>query len=236
MDDFIYDSYPLSNRVADYLIKWINEHGLQPGDKIPTELELTQILGMGRSSVREALTILKSRNIVEVRRGCGTFLCQAPGAVEDPLGLNFVKDRAKLAMDWGTVRLIIEPAIAELAAIHATEEDIQRITYWDNRVDQDIANADAHLKSDIEFHRALSDACNNVVISKLMPIIIEGIQQFMSATNNSSSQLARSLHHRIRDAISAHDAAEAKQAMQELLCVNQALLRQEETDQETPEP
>lgn len=54
MDDFIYDNYPLSNRVAEYLIKWINDRGLQPGDKIPTELELTQILGMGRSSIREA--------------------------------------------------------------------------------------------------------------------------------------------------------------------------------------
>lgn len=232
MDDFVYDSYPLSNRVADYLIKWINEHGLQPGDKIPTELELTQILGMGRSSVREALTILKSRNIVEVRRGCGTFLCQAPGAVEDPLGFHFVKDRAKLAMDWGIVRLIIEPAIAELAAINATEEDIKRITYWDTKVDRDLARGDtkAHLESDIEFHRALSDACQNVVISKLMPIITEGIQQFLSATNNGSSELARSLHHRIRNAIAAHDAAEAKQAMQELLCVNQALLRQQNTE------
>lgn len=226
MDDFIYDNYPLPNRVADYLIKWINEHGLQPGDKIPTELELTQILGMGRSSVREALTILKSRNIVEVRRGCGTFLCQAPGSVEDPLGLNFIKDRAKLAMDWGTVRLIIEPAIAELAAINATDEDIQKIIYWNNRINEDIANNVSHLQSDIEFHHALSEASKNVVIGKLMPIITEGIQQFMSATNNSNSEQTRELHHQICMAISNHDAAEAKRAMQELLCVNQDRLRQ----------
>ncbi|MCI8399440.1 MAG: FadR family transcriptional regulator [Oscillibacter sp.] len=227
MDDFVYDSYPLSNRVADYLIKWIKEHGLQPGDKIPTELELTSILGMGRSSVREALTILKSRNIVEVHRGCGTFLCQAPGSVEDPLGLTFVKDRAKLAMDWGTVRMIIEPAIAELAAIHATEEDVRRIIYWNDQVDADIAKGVSHLESDIEFHHALSDACNNVVISKLMPIITEGIRQFMSVTNDASSRDARILHHQICDAIAKHNAAEAKKAMEELLCVNQERLRQE---------
>ncbi len=45
---------PISNQVADYLIDWVKKNGLKPGDKIPPELELVQILNTGRSSVRES--------------------------------------------------------------------------------------------------------------------------------------------------------------------------------------
>lgn len=225
MEAFVYNNTPLPNQAADYLTQWIQENGLRPGDKLPTEMELAQKLNLGRSTVREAITILKSRNIVEVRRGCGTFLCDDPGAMPDPLGLNFVQDRAKLAMDWGMVRLIIEPAIAELAAINATEEDVEQLRYWNNQVDEDIKNNIPHYESDAKFHQALAAATKNIVIQKLNPIICEGIQQFMSVTNNS--RVGRVLHREIIEAVAAHDAAKAKEKMAVLLCLNQDALRQQ---------
>lgn len=226
MSEFVYNNTPLPNQAAEYLTQWIRENSLKPGDKLPTEMELAKKLNVGRSTVREAIMILKSRNIVEVRRGCGTFLTAAPGLVEDPLGLNFVQDRTQLAMDWGIVRLIIEPAVAELAAIHATPEDIERLAYWNRRIDEDIANGIPHLESDIEYHRVIAAASKNIVMDKLMPLISEGISQFMGTTNNSESAETRHCHHEIQRAIEQHDGDAARRAMETLLCINQDRLRQ----------
>lgn len=224
----------LPEQIADYLIEWIHENGLNPGDKLPTEIELSNKLDLGRSTIREAIAILKSRNIVESCRGRGTFLTEVPGLISDPLGLSFVRDRKKLATDWGILRLIIEPAIAELAAINASDEDIREIAYWNDRIDGDVAKGIPHLNSDVKFHQALAAATKNVVIGKLNPIIMEGIGEFMTRSKSSDgSPQARALltetrywHHQIADAIAQHDAAAAKLAMETLLCVNQAHLQQ----------
>ncbi len=226
MNAFINNNKPLPQQAAEYLTQWILESGLTPGDKLPTELELAKTLQVGRSTVREAIMILKSRNIVEVRRGCGTFLSKAPGQIDDPLGLEFVKDRAKLAMDWGIVRLIIEPAVVELAAIHADEEDLRQIAYWNRRIDEDIDEGRPHLESDVAFHRAITAASKNILMDKLMPLISEGIQQFMGSVEEVSTPDARKLHHEIQAAIERHDADAARRAMEAVLCLNQERMRQ----------
>ncbi len=235
MNGFIHNSNPLPNQVADYLIRWIRESNLNPGDRMPTELELTEQLNLGRSTVREAIAILKNRNVVEVRRGCGTFLSQTPGNISDPLGLDFVQDRVKLAKDWSALRRVIEPAIAEMAAQNATQEDIEKIKYWNDRINQDIAEEKPHLESDQQFHRALASATKNVVMDRLVPVIVEGIQEFMTTINNSaslatinrSSTLAtRHLHNEIVRAVSEHDGEAAKKAMEALLGVNEERLRE----------
>ena len=225
----------LPDQIADYLIEWICENGLNPGDKLPTEIELSHKLNLGRSTIREAIAILKSRNIVTSCRGRGTFLTEVPGLVSDPLGLSFVRDRKKLATDWGILRLIIEPAIAELAAINATEEDIEKIRYWNNRIDEDVENGIDHLESDTQFHRALSAASKNLVVDKLNPLIMEGIDEFMTRTadpekgdkNRAMLSETRHWHHQIEEAVARHDAAAAKLAMETLLCINQAHLSRE---------
>ena len=62
------------------------------GDKLPNEYKLADKLNAGRSTIREAIKALVSRNILEIRRGAGTFISQKGGIADDPLGLTFVKD------------------------------------------------------------------------------------------------------------------------------------------------
>ena len=224
MDKLNHKDGMLSSHVADYLMEWIKENGLKPGDKIPPELELVSILNTGRSSVREALALLKSRNVVEVRRGCGTFLCEQPGMINDPLGLYFFPD-ADIAEDWGIVRLIIEPPIAELAAINATADDISRLLESWEVLSNCRNDPQRHFEADSEFHRILAEATHNVVIMKLFPIIQDGIHHFLSETDNMHTDDTRRLHHEILKSVVTHDAARARSAMEELICVNQDLLK-----------
>ncbi len=74
----------LGEKTAQMLLEMIQRRALA-GDKLPTEAELVESLGVGRNTVREALRILMSRNIVTIRQGSGTFISEK-GVVDDPLG------------------------------------------------------------------------------------------------------------------------------------------------------
>ena len=77
------DKKSLVDIVVDQLIGYILRDNMQPGDKIPTEAELIQMLGVSRSTVREAVRRLETRNILEVRQGAGTFVSDKRGVPED---------------------------------------------------------------------------------------------------------------------------------------------------------
>ena len=106
----------LGEKTAQMLLEMIQKEGFGPGDKLPTEAELVESLGVGRNTVREALRILMSRNIVTIRQGSGTFISEKKGVVDDPLGFSMMEDRRRLTEDLIHVRLMLEPEIAMMAA------------------------------------------------------------------------------------------------------------------------
>ena len=83
----------LGEKTAQMLLEMIQKECFGPGDKLPTEAELVESLGVGRNTVREALRILMSRNIVTIRQGSGTFISEKKGVVDDPLGFSMMEDR-----------------------------------------------------------------------------------------------------------------------------------------------
>ena len=88
--NFESDERNLPQKISEDIISFIlNEH-LQPGDKLPNEAHLAKELNIGRSSLREAMKLLASRNIVTIRQGSGTYVASSPGVVDDPLGFTFV--------------------------------------------------------------------------------------------------------------------------------------------------
>ena len=115
---------PLPQIAAEDIIDLIKSNRLEPGDRLQNEYELAKLLNVGRSTVREAIRILVSRNILEVRQGAGTFVSYKNGIPEDPLGLAFEGSAESLALDMMDVRLMLEPEIAARAAMNATKRQI----------------------------------------------------------------------------------------------------------------
>lgn len=113
----------LPSKISEDIIALILEEKLQPGDRLPNESILCDRLNAGRSSIREAMKLLASRNIVTIRQGSGTYVASTPGMVEDPLGFTFIVDKKKLVQDLLEVRILLEPSIASMAAVHADDED-----------------------------------------------------------------------------------------------------------------
>ena len=151
----------LPQKISEDIIELILEENLQPGDKLPNETILSERLNAGRSSVREAMKLLASRNIVTIRQGSGTYVASSPGMVEDPLGLTFIGNKQKLINDLLEVRFLLEPSIAAMAATHADKIDIKKITALCDEVEELLNKHEDHTQKDIEFHTAIAMSSKN---------------------------------------------------------------------------
>ena len=106
----------LTERIEDHLFQYILDERLAVGAKLPNEYELADRFGVSRGTIREAVKLLVSRGVLRVKHGSGTYVASLMPLKADPLGLDAIEDRIQLALDLTDVRLMLEPAIAELAA------------------------------------------------------------------------------------------------------------------------
>lgn len=199
--------------VADQLIEIIITDELQAGDKLPNEFELAKLLNVGRGTIREAMKKLESQNILVIKQGSGTFISDKRGLMEDPMGLRFFKDKFKLAKDLLDIRMLIEPAIAEMAALNATKEDIEKIRYYSKKVEKDVLNKIDHHENDVLFHTAIANSTDNLVVPNLIPIINKSIKVITNVTYRELAELTIENHREILSAISDHNPVLAKDAM-----------------------
>ena len=204
---------PLSSKLSEELLNYIRSENLKPGDRLPNESILAKKMGVGRSSIREAMKLLASRNIVTIRQGSGTYISQTPGMVDDPLGFSFIADKQKLAQDSLEVRFLLEPAIASLAAQNASEEDISLLRRLCQEVEDLVRLGQDHTQKDIEFHTAIAQSSKNVVVPHLIPVINSAIPLLIELTGNTLKQETIDTHRALTDAIAAHNAAAAHDAM-----------------------
>lgn len=213
MTNFESDERNLPQKISEDIIAFIlNEH-LQPGDKLPNEANLAKELNIGRSSLREAMKLLASRNIVTIRQGSGTYVASSPGVVDDPLGFTFISDKKKLVQDLLEIRFVLEPAIAAMSATYADKRDIHKIVSLCDEVEELLRQNKDHTQKDIEFHTAIAMGSKNLVIPRLIPIINSSIPLFVETTGNVLKLETIETHREIADAIAEHDAFKARDAM-----------------------
>ena len=218
---------PLVERTTDSIIEFIKSNNLGSGDKLPNEYTLAENLDVGRSTLREAVRSLASRNILEVRQGSGTYVSKNMGISEDPLGFSFVKDTLKLTEDLFYLRYVLEPEVAMLAAYKRTE---QEVTYLEN-VAEDIENVidstdQLHFELDIEFHSLIAKMSRNIAMNHLVPVIVQSITLYNSYYTNEQSKVETLQSHReIVRAIRDGDPMQAKYAMQMHIANNQRQLK-----------
>ena len=221
-----YNGKPLAEQVAVYILNYIIDNNLEVGAKIPNEFELGKMINVSRTTIREAIKILVSRQILEIRRGAGTFVSERQGITDDPLGLTFVKDKTKLALDLVSVRLMLEPEIAMMAADHATPEQIGEMKLQCDQIEELIKSGRDHMEADIRLHTMIASCSGNSVVEKLIPVINSSIAVFVDVTNRALGQETIETHREIVNCIAERDAEGSKCAMYMHLIYNRRVFRQ----------
>jgi len=205
----------LPEQIADKLREMIIQEEMKTGSKLPAEAELMKRFSVSRSTVREAVKILQTERIVDIRQGQGTFLCAMPGLAEDPLGLRFA-DQEELIAQLLETRLLIEPNVAALAAQRRSEEHLAEMKVLLDKMDNAYLHGENYTPYDFEFHSVIAKCSGNDVIMRLLPTIHESIRAGYQHTKRveGSYQRASQCHLDMYRAIMDHDSERARRAAQ----------------------
>jgi GntR family transcriptional regulator, transcriptional repressor for pyruvate dehydrogenase complex len=198
---------------------------LQPGDALPSERELAERYGVGRSSVREALRMLESRGLIE-SRGSGTFVV-APwrNPFQEPLSLVVTGEDVN-RMQLFEVRRMLEAEAAALAAKRRSQGDLDLMRQATDEMEAALGSSDAFVAADIRYHLVIAEATGNRLLLHLMQAIREQLTETFGTVFQFPGGPARSVeqHRLITEAIAAEDAEPARRLMTEhILRVEQEL-------------
>jgi GntR family transcriptional repressor for pyruvate dehydrogenase complex len=159
-------------KVAEQILRKIGRGELGPGDRLPAQRELAVALGVGRSSVREAVNALTVMGYLDVRHGRGTFIREGHPAT-DRAALRFeAAFSAGSLLELMEVRETLECKSAELAAERADDEQVEHLKAVLKKMDGMSAAYEAFLENDLAFHNAVADATGNRVICEMMKLLI----------------------------------------------------------------
>jgi GntR family transcriptional repressor for pyruvate dehydrogenase complex len=188
---------------------------LQPGDKLPSERELAEMLGVSRSSIRDAIRSLELVGLVEPRQGAGTIVRETSAeSLANPFG-NALKRRRELVSELLDFRKMLEPPLAARAATHASAEEILEMEEILQRQEEKQVQGDAAVAEDAEFHYSVALASGNSVVLKVLDILMDLLRDTRARSLQLEGRPQKSLvgHRRILAAIKRHDAEAAKSAM-----------------------
>ena len=202
----------LAQSVAEEIRALIMREGLSAGDKLPTESELMARFQVGRSTIREAVKQLQAENIVTIRHGRGSFVADHTGVAKDPLGLSF-EEQSQVLKELMEVRLLMEPGIAGEAAGRRTEEDLESMQSFIDRMDRAAAAGEDYESYDYGFHIAMAESVHNGVLRRMYPVVFEAVAQGYRRTAHvhGSSKVALDYHRSILAAIRQGDAEKASE-------------------------
>ena len=205
----------LSEKVADQILKMITlEKRFNLGDKLPNENELAEELGVSRTTLREAVKFLIAHNVLEIRRGKGTFVANNKELNED-YGFSELDNLLLGAMDLFEMRIMFEPSMARYAVERATDEDVAEIVRLGEILQKPITDPHARTEYDQEFHFAIARATKNEFVVKILSIIYAGIEveRVFSLVTEEVNQYTVVDHTLIMEFIKSRDAAGAEAAM-----------------------
>ena len=218
----------LAEQVADGIMNLIQETPYKAGDKLPTEKELCERTGAGRNTVREALKILASRNVLEIRQGAGTFVSEKQGIPDDPLGFSMVNDHVKLTKDLLQVRIMLEPQIAALAAQCAKEHEIRELEEILEEMEAAMKKREDYSELDTKFHTKIAQCTHNIVMENLLPVIGKGVAVFAREVAQTEYDRTWISHRKIFCYIRDHKPFEAEMEMQYHLLYNTSRYEEEQ--------
>ena len=212
----------MTELVSQRLVALLSDGALRPGDKLPPERELAQQLGVGRTTVREALKLLTLGGLLEARRGDGTYVRQSftsflSQQIEWPVLLS-VQEVDKIV----EVREALEVKASRLAAERATPEEVERIGIFRELLEIEGRDIERETDLDLEFHHAIAEASHNELLSGLMLSLQNILHQYIALSNQMTDRLETTVteHQAIYDAIAASDVDGAERAMSEHLALS----------------
>lgn len=198
------------NAIKELLI----EGHLQPGERIPSETELTKLLSVSRGSLREAMKILSALGVVHIKRGDGTYIAESgDGVAMDSMLFSFILAQPSLKEIYD-LRILIETGVMEMVIRNATDEDIAQLHDCQGKMKEVAghggAKADDMALLDIKFHDLLGRITGNRLIQRIYSYIMSYLSQSVYESHRKQGEYAQNAiesHAMMLDVIETRDVA-----------------------------
>ena len=206
------------DHVVDTFRSALIERQLKAGDRIPSESELAEYMGVSRSTIREAMKVLSSFGIVDICRGNGTFIAEN----DEQVSMDSVLFAFLLAQPTREEQLecrrCMERVVYELAFENATEEDIAALEANYAELLQLGGNPKLSAENDLEFHRLLGKSTGNRLIARLYAYTMNFFAASLASSHvKNEGAAARRVHKLTIEAIQKRDRALLEQVEAECL-------------------
>lgn len=160
---------PVTQRAADRIKAMIADGQVGPGERLPTERDLSAQLGVSRSSMREAIRALTTLGVLESRHGAGVYVTELrPADLLETFSVLAEVSQGHTLLEVLQVRRMLEPAATALAAARAGAEDLDRIGALLERIEDgsDTFCADT-VTADLGFHQAIVASTGNATLAAI---------------------------------------------------------------------
>ncbi|WP_025689923.1 FadR/GntR family transcriptional regulator [Paenibacillus zanthoxyli] len=205
----------LSEHVAEDILAMITiEKKYTAGDKLPNENVLSAELEVSRTTLREAIRILVTHRVLEIRRGRGTYVKNHKELTGES-GLDELSALQLDVKDLYEMRLIFEPECAYYAAKRATDKELERILHYGRLEEELILQKEDRTEAEHAFHKSIAKATHNEFMNRLMPILYQAIDKGVPLSDIDKEMVQNTLqdHRMIMEFLAKRDAEGAKTAM-----------------------
>jgi GntR family transcriptional repressor for pyruvate dehydrogenase complex len=164
----------LYEQVAQQILAWVRDNGLEVGDRLPPERDLAVRLGVSRATVSQALVAMEVVGVIHVRHGDGAVLVDSSGSSKV---VESLRRHAQQLPDIIEAREALESKLAALAAVRRSEEDLARIDAALSDMQRDIEDGGRGVEGDEAFHAAVTTAGHSALLQQLMNEISDLIKE-----------------------------------------------------------
>lgn len=205
----------LVNEIIIQLSQAILEGDFKPGDKLLSEAQLCEKLGVGRNSLREAIKMLNAIGVLETKRGQGTFLAkEISHDVFNPLIFKLILE-PKSAKDIYELRILLETIIILMAIKKADDKDIESaknvLLEVKELLEQNSQDIDRFVKLDIKFHMVIAKSTHNYLVETILDTIMAIFEPFIKKVLSSENGIQISVinHEKLIKVIEEKNSLEA---------------------------
>lgn len=206
----------MSEAVFERLKKQLLSGEWKPGDKLPSEHELAEALGVSRITVRHAMQRLVTLGLIETKSGEGSFVKEVtPGIyMNGIIPLSYLGENSTLEVL--EFRYVIESESAGLATERATKEDIKELKEIVKEMKVSKEDIQQFAEADLRFHFKIAQITHNSLIVKTYEILNEVLENAMNdIVKELGSEIGIYYHTRLIEAIANHNNEQAKNIMRE---------------------
>lgn len=220
----------LSKMVVEKIKEGLISGEIVPGEYLPSENELTERLGVGKSSIREAIKMLEAMGVVEICKGNGSRVrTSVDSDIMNPLIFQLIlQSKTESKEKLVEFRKMIEISGGILAIDNASEEDIQRLREVHEKTKRDFKKGKVSVSNDMEFHNTIYECTHNLFVVCIGKSVLELCLPSLYTANRDYSSLVTKDHDSILDAIEKRDKIAFEKAIEQSLSTWKELVLGEE--------